>query len=180
MNQSVNLQPTLEGPRVTVRPISAGDWEAMFAVAADPLVWEQHPAKTRYQESQFREFFDGALACQSAFAFVDKASGKIIGSSRYNGYDAANSEIEIGWTFLGRDYWGGRYNAEVKKLMLEHAFSFVDTVVFWVGADNMRSRKAVEKIGGKLRDGIQQRGHGDMLFDYVVYEITRQDYTPAL
>ena len=178
MDDSINLQPTLEGPRLIVRPIVAEDWEAMFEVAADPLVWEQHPARTRHQESQFREFFDAALASQSAFTFVEKDSGKIIGSSRYNGYDADKSEIEIGWTFLGRDYWGGRYNAEVKKLMLEHAFTFLDTVVFWVGADNMRSRKAVEKIGGKLRDGIQQRGHGDVQFDYVVYEITKQDYVP--
>ena len=118
------------------------------------------------------------MASKSAFTFIEKANGSIIGSSRYHGYDSHKSEIEIGWSFLGRDYWGGHYNGEVKKLMLKHAFTFVETVVFWVGADNLRSRKAVEKIGGKLRDGIQQRRHGDELFDYVVYEITREGYNP--
>lgn len=135
---SPNLQPTLEGPRVTVRPIQESDWEGLFAAASDPLVWEQHPATDRYQEAQFRVFFDDAIACNSAFTFVDREGGKLIGSSRYNGYDSELSEIEIGWTFIGRDCWGGRYNGEIKKLMLEHAYTFVDTVVFWVGADNMR------------------------------------------
>lgn len=176
MEKAIDLQPTLEGPHVLIRPIAAEDWEGMYAVAADPLVWEQHPAKTRYEETQFREYFDAAITSKSAFTFIEKESGNIIGSSRYHGYDSDKSEIEIGWSFLGRDYWGGRYNGEVKRLMLEHAFTFVETVVFWVGADNRRSRRAVEKIGGKLRDGLQQRGHGDVLFDYVVYEITRQGY----
>ena len=167
----IDLQPTLEGARVTVRPIAASDWDGMFGAAADPRIWELHPAPDRYTETVFRQYFEGALNCGSAFAFVDRQSGKVIGSSRYHGHDPAGREIEIGWTFLSRDYWGGSYNAEIKRLMLDHAFTFVDTVVFWVGETNLRSRRAMEKISGVLRDGIQIRNiSGDV--PYVVYEIS--------
>lgn len=170
MTTRPELQPTLVGERVIVRPVQPADWEGMLAAAADPKIWEQHPESDRYQEAVFRKYFDGALASGSAFTFLDKASGQIIGSSRYWGHDPDASEIEIGWTFLGRDYWGGRYNAEIKQLMLEHAFKFVNTVVFWIGADNVRSRRATEKIGGVLRAGIYYRGE-DESDPHVVYEI---------
>lgn len=171
-----DLQPTLKGPRITVRPVRESDWEGLYAVASDPLVWEQHPARERYKEDQFRAFFDDAIACGSAFTFEDRESGKLIGSSRYNDYNPEKSEIEIGWTFLGHDYWGGSYNKEVKKLMLEHAFTFVDTVLFWVGDENWRSQRAVEKIGGVKRDGIESRLHGDVEFPYVVFELKKANY----
>ena len=173
---SPNLQPTLEGPRITVRPIRAEDWQGLFAAASDPLVWEQHPAKDRYQEIAFRTFFDDAIACGSAFTFVDRENNKLIGSSRYNGFDAELGEIEIGWTFLARDYWGGSFNKEIKKLMLEHAYTFVDNVVFWVGDTNWRSQKAVEKIGGIKRDEMYSRFHGDVEFPYVVFDLKKAKY----
>ena len=117
-------------------PITSSDWQDLFAAAADPGIWALHPAKDRYTEVVFKTYFDDALESQSAFVFVDKETNKLIGSSRYYGYDAEIREIEIGWTFLTREYWGGSYNSEIKQLMLEHAFSFVDVVVFWVGEDN--------------------------------------------
>jgi len=163
MTTRPDLQPTLIGEHVIVRPVEPADWEEMFAVAADPKIWEQHPESDRYEEAVFRKYFDGALASGSAFSFIDKASGQLIGSSRYWGHDPDASEIEIGWTFLAR-------NAEFKQLMLEHAFKFVETVVFWIGADNARSRRATEKIGGVLRKGICYRGE-DESDPHVVYEI---------
>ena len=167
-----DLQPTLEGERVIIRPVVDSDRAGMFAAAADPKVWEQHPVQDRYREDMFNRFFDETLACGSALTFVDRATGSIIGSSRYYGLDPARSEIEIGWTFLARDYWGGSYNREIKQLMLDHAFRFVDTVVFWIGEQNMRSRRAMEKIGGVLRDGIFKRElSGDDA--YVIYEIAK-------
>ena len=170
MNADVNLQATLTGERVIVRPVVASDWEGMFAAAADPKIWEVHPDSDRYKEDVFRKYFEGALASGSAFSFVNRESGDVIGSSRFYGHDPVASEIEIGWTFLSRDYWGGSYNAEIKQLMLEHAFTFVDTVVFWVGETNLRSRRAMEKIGGVLRPGVHRRAvAGDA--PYVVYEI---------
>ncbi len=173
MNIDFDCQPTLDGARITVRPIATTDWVSMFAAAADPEIWVQHPATDRYTERVFRDYFDSAIECGSAFAFVDRQSGNVIGSSRYHGLESVTSEIEIGWTFLARDYWGGSYNSEIKQLMLEHAFLFVDTVVFWVGETNMRSRRAMEKIGGVLRDGVQIR---DISGDdpYVVYEVRKK------
>ena len=170
MNDVVSLQPTLSGERVIVRPVVATDWEGMFSAAADPKIWEVHPESDRYKEDVFRRYFDAALASGSAFSFVDKENGDIIGSCRFYGHDPVASEIEIGWTFLSRAYWGGSYNAEIKHLLLNHAFTFVDTVVFWVGETNLRSRRAMEKIGGVLRPGVHHREvAGDA--PYVVYEI---------
>ncbi len=141
-------QPTLVGELLVARPLRAGDHEALFAVASDPLVWEQHPERERYQPAAFGRFFTESLESGGALIVHDAASRAAIGSSRYHGYDEALSEVEIGWTFLARSHWGGRYNGELKRLMLEHAFRFVESVVFYVSPTNVRSRRAVEKIGG--------------------------------
>jgi N-acetyltransferase len=106
---------------------------------------------------------------------VDLKDGRVIGSSRYHGYDEAASEVEIGWTFLARSHWGGRYNGEMKRLMLEHAFRFVRNVVFLVGPENRRSRRAVEKIGGRPA-GTRPNETGR---DSVVYRITAEEYRAA-
>jgi RimJ/RimL family protein N-acetyltransferase len=146
----------------------------MFAAASDPEIWTLHPQSDRYTEPVFRKFFDGAIASGSGFAFVENASGKIIGSSRYHAYDAAKSEIEIGWTFLARPYWGGSYNREVKRLMLAHAFTFVDVVAFWIGDTNWRSQAAMEKIGGVRRPGPHARPPD--YTPHVVFEIRKGDF----
>ena len=171
-----DLQPTLVSERVTIRPLRADDWEAMFAAAADPKIWELHPVRDRYTEPVFREFFDGALASKAAFACLDRTSGAIFGSSRYHGYDPERSEIEIGWTFLDRAHWGGTFNREIKRLMLRHAFRFVDTVIFLVGEGNLRSRRAMEKIGGVRREGLVARTLNAVTYQHVVYEIRRHDF----
>jgi RimJ/RimL family protein N-acetyltransferase len=145
-----DLQPTLEGELVTLRPLRAEDFQDLYAVASDPLIWEQHPASDRYKPDVFAAFFREALASGGALVAIDKADGRVVGSSRYYGYDPEKSEIEIGWTFLARSHWGGTYNGEMKRLMLRHAFAFVDHVVFLIGPENWRSRRAIEKIGGVL------------------------------
>ena|ERR1051326_943213 len=150
------LQPVLTGELVELRPLRFDDWLELFAVASDPLIWEQHPASDRYKEDVFRVFFREALESGGASVVLDRRSSRIIGSTRFYGYDPEKSEIEIGWTFLARACWGGAYNQEMKRLLLDHAFKFVDTVVFFVGENNMRSRKAMEKIGG-VEDGIVHR-----------------------
>ncbi len=151
---TMNLQPTLRGSLVELRPLRADDWESLFAVASDPLIWAQHPASDRYQEEVFREFFRAALATGSAFVVVAVDSGQIIGSTRFHGHDEVAQEIEIGWTFLARDHWGGRYNGEMKQLLLNHAFQFVDRVIFVIGPHNIRSQRAVQQIGAVL-DGAR-------------------------
>ncbi len=149
-----DLQPTLTGELVELRPLREEDWVELFAVASDPLIWELHPARERYKEENFREFFRGAMESGGAFVVIDRKTGRIIGSTRYHDYrpegdDEPNtSEIEIGWTFLARAYWGGIYNGEMKRLMLKHAFQFADRVLFFVGIRNWRSQQAMKKIGG--------------------------------
>jgi RimJ/RimL family protein N-acetyltransferase len=165
---SFDLQPVLKGELIELRPLRPEDFPDLYAVASDPLIWEQHPAKDRYKEEVFKEFFREALESGGAFAAIDSKNGKIIGSSRFYGYDKEKNEIEIGWTFLARNYWGGIYNKEMKRLMLRHAFKFVRTVVFLVGTQNLRSQKALEKIGG-VRVGSRQDDTGR---DSFVYQIT--------
>ena len=128
-----DLQPNLKGELIELRALTPEDWDDLFSVAADPLIWEQHPESDRYKEGVFKGFFREALESGGAFVIIDKKSRHIIGSTRFYGYDPEKSEIEIGWTFLARKYWRGRYNRELKRLMLTHAFKFVESVVFYVG-----------------------------------------------
>ena len=128
-----DLQPTLKGDLLELRPLRAEDFHDLHAVAADPLIWEQHPVRDRYREEVFREFFREALESGGTLIAIDARQGQVIGSSRFHGYDTGKSEIEIGWTFLARPYWGGVYNGEMKRLMIEHAFRFVNSVIFLVG-----------------------------------------------
>ncbi|QGN56148.1 GNAT family N-acetyltransferase [Novosphingobium sp. Gsoil 351] len=154
----MDRQPTLEGERLLLRPLRADDWEALFAVASDPLVWEVHPARDRWKEPTFRAFFADALAKGGALVVIDKTSGAIIGSSRFQSHnEEQGGSVEIGWTFLARAYWGGDYNREMKRLMLAHALAAVERVHFIVGEDNIRSRQAMTKIGGVLDDWTETR-----------------------
>src|SRR5678816_3190408 len=135
------LQPHLKGKLIELRPLAPDDWDELFAVASDSLIWEQHPERDRYKEDVFRIFFKDALESAGAFVIIDRKTQHVIGSTRFYGYDAEKSEIEIGWTFLARKYWGGRFNAEMKQLLLNHAFQFVESVVFFVGEKKMFAPK---------------------------------------
>lgn len=167
--RSINLQPVLTGELLELRPLRPDDFAELFAVASDPLIWEQHPARDRGEAGPFRQFFREALDSGGALVALDRRNGRIIGSSRYQ-RDIASGELEIGWTFLARTYWGGRYNGEMKQLMLQHAFRSVDRVIFLIGPQNIRSRRAVEKIGGR-RIGSRTDASGR---ESVVYQIMRE------
>jgi RimJ/RimL family protein N-acetyltransferase len=162
-------QPVLQGNLVELRPLRLEDFDALYAVASDPMIWEQHPVKDRYQEEVFRRFFREAIESGGALLAIDATTGRAIGSSRYHGYNPEAGEIEIGWTFLARSHWGGVYNGEMKQLMLRHAFQFVNHVIFVIGPNNLRSQKAVEKVGG-VRAGSRADDTGLQSF---VYRITR-------
>ena len=170
-----DFQPTLTGPTVIVRPITPADWPDLFAVGSDPEIWKLHPRSDRYTEPAFRVYSDSAVASKMAFVFVDRSTSQLIGSSRYYGYDAERSEVEIGWTFIARSHWGGKTNREVKRLMLDHAFSFLETVVFWVGEENWRSQGAMTKIGGIRRDGLFTRELSGAT-PHVIFEIGKSRY----
>jgi RimJ/RimL family protein N-acetyltransferase len=166
-----DLQPTLTGELVELRPLRADDFDALYAAASDPRIWEQHPEGDRYTRNVFQRYFDSAMQSGGAFAVIDRRTRRIIGSSRFHAYKEDASEIEIGWTFLERAYWGGSYNGEMKRLLLDHAFRFVDRVVFLVGPQNIRSQRAMEKIGG-VRAGMRTNAVG---LESVVFEITKKE-----
>ena len=168
-------QPTLTGELVLLRPTRAEDRKEMFTAASDPQIWAGHPDKDRCTEAGFSNYFDAALASGGALTILDKTVGRIIGCSRYHSYDPAQRRIEIGFTFLVRDCWGGSYNGEVKRLMLEHAFRFVDTVQFAIADVNLRSRKAIEKIGAVLTDAAEDRMTAGKLISYCIYELRRTE-----
>jgi RimJ/RimL family protein N-acetyltransferase len=171
---SFDYQPVLKGELVELRPLRAEDYDDLYAVAADPLIWEQHPVRNRHEEATFRAFFHEALVSGGALIAIDVNSQRIIGSLRFHGYDMERSEVEIGWTFLARSHWGGSYNGEMKRLMLRHAFRFVSCVVFLVGLQNIRSQRAVERIGG-VRVGVRSDAGGR---DSYVYQITASTFGP--
>jgi len=169
----IDLQPVLRGKLLELRPLRPEDYYALFEVASDPLVWAQHPSNDRYKEEVFQRFFEDALKSGGAMIAVDSHDGRVIGSSRFNGYDPEKSEIEIGWTFLARSHWGGVYNGEMKQLMLRHAFQFVKSVIFLIGPQNLRSQKAMERIGG-IRDGSRVDASGRESY---LYRIAASDFT---
>ena len=152
----MNLQPThLKNELVCLEPLEQRHFEELYLVASDPLIWEQHPNPDRYKLDAFTNYFKGAIESAGAFIIRDASSGIALGSSRYCAYDAAMKEIQIGYTFFARSCWGKSINKEVKTLMLNHAFNYVDKVAFYVGANNIRSQKAMERIGGiKIREEV--------------------------
>ncbi|WP_324696685.1 GNAT family N-acetyltransferase [Novosphingobium aerophilum] len=170
----MNRQPVLEGDRLVLRPLRADDWDALYAAGSDREIWAVHPAHDRWQEPVFRQFFADALDGGGAFAIIDKESGAVIGSSRYGVPEAG--EIEIGWSFLARAHWGSGLNAEMKRLMLEHALAHFERVIFKVGAENLISRKAMEHIGGRLTDRSFERETCGVVGVHVIYEITRESF----
>jgi RimJ/RimL family protein N-acetyltransferase len=155
----VNLQPTLENDLVLLRPLRIEDFQNLYQVAKDPKIWELHQNPDRWEPKVFKEFFKGAMDSQGAFVIIDKATNTIIGSSRFKRPDNSDEAIEIGWTFLSRAYWGGKYNRSFKALMIEYAFKHFEYILFQVDRHNYRSQRAVEKLGGQLLDKKGALGH---------------------
>jgi RimJ/RimL family protein N-acetyltransferase len=173
----MDRQPTLEGETLLLRPLEPADWDALYAVASDPLIWELHPAHDRWQEGVFRAYFADALDKGGALVVIDRANGEIIGSSRMQGHDPVDGgSVEIGWTVLARSHWGGATNREMKQLMLTHCFRSVERVDFRVGEANWRSRRAMEKIGGRLSDRSDMVETVSGPVRHVVYEIDRAGF----
>ena len=167
-----DLQPTLSGDKISLRPLTTDDFEPLYKAASDPLIWEQHPVPTRYQRQDFSDFFEGALASAGALVITDNTSGELIGSSLYYEWNPDTREVAIGYTFLIRSRWGGVTNRELKQLMLDHAFRWAKAVWFHVGKNNWRSRRAMEKIGGKLSHEASREYKG-VVHDYVYFKIEK-------
>ncbi|MFB6454295.1 GNAT family N-acetyltransferase [Chitinophaga sp. Hz27] len=171
-----NIQPILENDRATLEPLQAADFETVYATASDPLVWEQHPNKTRWQKDVFRVYFDGAMESKGAFKIIDKRSGKVAGSTRYYDYNAADNSIMIGYTFYAREFWGTGLNMSVKKLMLDYIFQYVDKVIFQVGATNTRSQIAMGRVGAVKTGEETITYYGEAPKHNFIYTINKSDW----
>lgn len=164
---SLHLQPKLEGQLVRLIPLQSHDFEDLFLIASDPLIWEQHPENTRYQRDVFNRYFDSGIESQGAFIVRDSQSDELLGCTRFYNYDVSRKVISIGYTFLKRSCWGKPINREMKKLMIEYAFQLVEKIQFDIGENNLRSRKAVEKIGATF---------SELKNSTAVYDIKKYDY----
>ena len=168
------LQPTLENSEVKLLPLQDGDFERLYKVASDPEIWAQHPNKNRWEKEPFRNFFEGAMMSGGAFLILDKESGEVAGSTRFYDYREEERSVFIGYSFYGTKFWGSRLNPQAKKLMLDYIFQYVDLVKFHVGAENRRSRKAMERLGAELKGEIIVAYHGEPDRNNVEYWITKK------
>ncbi|WP_312194842.1 GNAT family N-acetyltransferase [Epilithonimonas vandammei] len=169
----MNVQATLENENVKLVPLNPNDFEELFSVASDPKIWEQHPNKDRYQREVFEKFFQGAMESKGAFKIMDKSSNEVAGSTRFYDYNPKENSIFIGYTFYATKFWGSKLNPQVKKLMLDYIFQFVDKVNFHVGKDNIRSQKAMGKLGAKKVDEVNGAYFGEPEKLNVVFEIDK-------
>ena len=171
----IDLQPKhLQNEWIKLVPLHENDFEELYEVASDPLVWEQHPNKLRYQRDVFQNFFQGAIESKGAFFVRDAETNGAIGSSRFYDYNENDNSVLIGYTFIGRKYWGNGYNKALKKLMMDYVFQYVDTIYFHIGANNIRSQKAMEKIGGIKIDEFEVEYYGeDSKLNYI-YQINKK------
>lgn len=177
---SFNLQPTtLANDLIELVPLKEEDFEKLYAVASDPLIWEQHPNKDRYQREVFKNFFEGAMQSKGAFIVYEKGTRKVVGSSRFYDYSEANNTITVGYTFISRDYWGKGHNKALKKLMFDYAFRSVDKIVLHIGATNFRSQKAIEKLGANKIDAIEVAYYGEPVKTNFVYQVDKIDWLKA-
>ena len=178
----MNLQPHLEDDLIHIRPLQYDDFEALFAVASDPLIWEQHTCYDRYKPEVFTKLFQESMESRGALIVLDKQSGEMIGSSRYASAPNDSNAVEIGWSFLARKYWGGKYNGAVKKLMIDHAFSHdhMHKILFHIAKVNIRSQKAVEKIGGHRIKGPEYKNLFKNPAENFTYMIKRLDWIDAI
>jgi RimJ/RimL family protein N-acetyltransferase len=169
-----NPQTILQNELVKLVPLKEEDFEALYKVASDPLIWEQHPNKNRWQREVFQNFFTGAIESKGAFLIYDAKTNEVIGSTRFYDWNTEKSNVAIGYTFYARSHWGGKYNPSCKHLMMQYAFQFVDNAIFHIGAKNIRSQKAIEKIGAVkiAEEDVKYFGEGSTL--NFIYQINKQ------
>ena len=168
--------PVLNGPRLTLRPLVEADRDALHAAAADPLIWEQHPARTRYLRATFDPYFDSLR--DAGGTLVAREGDVVVGCSRFYPVPDHPGEWAIGFTFLARSHWGGGWNREMKALMAGHVLAHHPRVWFHIAPDNLRSQIATTRLGARhAYDADLDTGTGPV--PYKCYTLTVADWTHA-
>lgn len=174
---TISFQPLLKNEWIIATPLQESDFEILYQAAADPLIWEQHPNKNRWQRPEFENYFTGAMKSGGAFLVRNAKTNEVIGSSRYSDYDPAKNTVNIGYTFFIRSHWGGGYNYALKQIMLDHIFQYVTAVIFYIGAVNKRSQISLERFGAVKTGEEETAYYGEApKLDYV-YTITKEQWT---
>ncbi|PSL23032.1 GNAT family N-acetyltransferase [Chitinophaga ginsengisoli] len=174
-----DIQPILENERAILYPLREDDFDDVYAVASDPKIWEQHPNKERWKEDVFRTFFDGAIQSKGAFKIVDKATGRVAGSTRFYDYNEAENSICIGYTFYARAYWGEGFNHSVKRIMMDYIFQFVSKVYFHIGVNNIRSQISIGRLGAEKIAEMEVAYFGETSKQNFLYQISKEWYLAA-
>jgi N-acetyltransferase len=167
---------TLQDEKILLQPLHNDDFERLYEIACDPLIWEQHPNKNRYEKEIFLTFFEGAMASNGAFIAIEKSTGQAIGSTRFYDYDPIQKSIFIGYTFMARKYWGKSVNKAIKYMMLHYAFAHCEKVIFHIGEHNTRSQIAMERLGGKKIRTIEVAYYGEAPKINIEYAIEKADF----
>jgi RimJ/RimL family protein N-acetyltransferase len=173
---ALDLQPILHNSVVSIRPLKEEDFDVLYALASDPLVWEQHPNRNRYKKEVFQNYFEGAMQSKGAFFVTSSQTGEAVGCSRYYGFDPGRKEVTIGYTFVGRKFWSKGFNPALKQLMIDHAFNHADKVLFHIGACNVRSQKAIQRLGAVKAGEVEMAYHGEDNALNFIYEISKQSW----
>jgi N-acetyltransferase len=173
---AINFQPILQNDLVVAYPLSVSDLEILYKAASDPLIWEQHPNKDRYQRPAFENYFKGAMESGGAFLVKDAQTNEVIGSSRYSDYDPETNTVSVGYTFFVRSHWGKGHNYALKKLMLDHVFQFVSRVTFYIGAVNKRSQISLERLGAVKTGEEEMAYYGEPAKLNYIYTITKEQW----
>ena len=163
----------LENKKVILTPLLESDFERLFEVASDKMIWVQHPNPDRFKREVFEKYFEGAILSEGAYLILNAVTGDVIGSTRFYDYDDKARLIKIGYTFFSRVCWGNHFNKEAKWLMLQHAFNYVDKVHFEVGAQNIRSQKAMERLGAEKIFEQEVTYYGELPKHNFVYEMKK-------
>jgi RimJ/RimL family protein N-acetyltransferase len=172
----MNIQPILENENFKLIPLQENDFEKLYRVASDPKVWEQHPNKDRYKREVFKNFFKGAMKSKGAFLILDKISNEVLGATRFYDFNEKENNILIGYTFYGTNSWGKNVNPQVKRLMLDYIFQFVESVIFHVGKDNIRSKRAIKRLGA-IQIGEEEIAYfGELSKTNVIFEIKKENW----
>ncbi len=159
----MRLSPvTLEGTVVRMEPLGLVHVPALCEVGFDPSLWALTSNRVS-SEADMREYVEQALAEQTAgtalpFATVDRATGRVIGSSRFGNYVEAHKRVEIGWTWIAPPWQRTAVNTDAKRLMLTHAFETLGCrrVELKTSARNARSRAAMLRIGATEEGTLRQ------------------------
>lgn len=173
---NINLQKVLQDDLLQLVPLQTTDFENLYQIASDPLIWEQHPNKDRYRREAFATFFEGALESGGAYLIIEKATAQVVGSSRFYDLNEQAETIAVGYTFIARKYWGKGINRAVKTLMLNHALNFCEVVYFHIGAENIRSQKAIEAIGALKTGELEVAYYGEPVKLNLEYRINKKEW----